>query len=253
MPTGPGRIRGAGFSKSYRDVGLQPFLGYYYSQGNFYLQGFEAINAPTDPNDVTLLFNDIGMGYYLYRNPNMDTFITAFAPTFEVHANVPLNHHDINNVNDPVGTATVVDPHLRRNVQFGQRTVLLLGAVTPVTGPRPTPSKPVSAQLLLRRPPGPASVDDGRELTPGTLLQVDSRPMRMVPVDVLLGRFDVVMLLELGRGQGSAGLGAGVAADRVASRGIPRRGQPVDQVLDVPQGVVLERVGGPPAPTNGVQ
>ncbi len=137
MPTGPGGFAGAPFSKSFRDVGLQPFLGYFYSQGNFYLQGFEAIDVPTDPNDVTLIFNDIGMGYYLYRNPNMDSFITAFAPTFEVHANVPLNHHGINNVNDPVGTATVVDLTYGANIQFGQRTVLLLGAVTPVTGPRP--------------------------------------------------------------------------------------------------------------------
>jgi hypothetical protein len=136
-PTGPGGFAGAGFSKSYRDVGLQPFLGYFYSRGNFYMQGFEAIDVPTDPNDVTMLFNDIGFGYYLYRNPNMDSFITAFAPTFEVHANVPLNHHDIGNVNDPVGTATTVDLTYGANVQFGQRTVLLLGAVTPVTGPRP--------------------------------------------------------------------------------------------------------------------
>jgi hypothetical protein len=135
MPTGPGGFAGAGFSKSFRDVGLQPFLGYL--QGNFYLQGFEAIDVPTDPNDVTMLFNDVGMGYYLYRNPNMDSFITAFAPTFEVHANVPLNHHGINNVNDPVGTSTVVDLTCGANIQFGQRTVLLLGAVTPVTGPRP--------------------------------------------------------------------------------------------------------------------
>jgi hypothetical protein len=137
MPTGPGGFAGAGFSKSFRDVGLQPFLGYFYSRGNFYLQGFEAIDVPTDPNDVTMLFNDIGMGYYLYRNPNMDTFITAFAPTFEVHVNVPLNHRDINNVNDPVGLSTVVDLTYGGNIQFGQRTVLLLGAVTPVTGPRP--------------------------------------------------------------------------------------------------------------------
>jgi hypothetical protein len=136
-PTGPGGFAGAGFSKSFRTAFIQPFLGYFYSRGNFYLQGFEAIDVPTDPNDVTMIYNDIGMGYYVYRNPNMDTFISAFAPTFEVHANVPLNHTDINNVLDPVATKTIVDLTLGGNIQFGQRTVLLLGAVTPVSGPRP--------------------------------------------------------------------------------------------------------------------
>jgi hypothetical protein len=136
-PTGPGGFAGATFSKSYRDVGIQPFLGYFYSQGNFYLHGFEAIDVPTDPRDMTIMFNDIGIGYYVYRNPNLDSFLTAFAPTFEVHANVPLNHTNINNVNDPIASKTVVDLTLGGNLQFGQRTVLLLGAVTPVTGPRP--------------------------------------------------------------------------------------------------------------------
>ena len=96
-----------------------------------------ALDVPTSVRDVTMVYNDVGIGYYLYRNPNMDSFITAFAPTFEVHANVPLSHQRINNVNDPVGVSTVVDLTYGANVQFGQRTVLLLGAVTPVTGPRP--------------------------------------------------------------------------------------------------------------------
>jgi hypothetical protein len=137
LPTGPGGFAGAPFSKSIRAVGLQPFLGYFYSRGNFYLQGFEAINIPLDPNDVTALFNDIGIGYYVYRNPNMNTLISAVAPTFEAHCNVPLNHSDFNNVNNPIATSTVVDLTTGCNIQLGRRTVLLLGCVTPVTGPRP--------------------------------------------------------------------------------------------------------------------
>lgn len=136
LPTGPGSFAGSTFSKSFRNTALQPFAGYFYAKDNFYLQGFEAISVPTDPNDVTILYNDIGIGYYLYRNPS-SSFITAFAPTFEVHVNVPLNHRDVFNVNDPVGTADVVDLTTGGNIQIGQRTVLLLGAVTPVTGPRP--------------------------------------------------------------------------------------------------------------------
>lgn len=137
MPTGPSSFAGAPFSKGFRAVNLQPYLGYFFSRGNFYLQGFESVNVPCDPNDVTMLFNDVGIGYYLFRNPEMDTFITAFAPTFETHVNIPLNHQGVYNINDPVGTSTVVDLTLGANVQFGRRTVLLLGAVTPVSGPRP--------------------------------------------------------------------------------------------------------------------
>ena len=54
-----------------------------------------------------------------------------------MHVNVPLNHTDVFNVNDVAGTATVVDLTYGGNFQIGQRTVLLLGAVTPVTGPKP--------------------------------------------------------------------------------------------------------------------
>lgn len=137
LPTGPGSFAGSNFSKSYRNIALQPFVAYFFTKGNFYIHGFESIVVPTDPNDVTMLFNDVGVGYYVYRNPRLDTFLTAFAPIFELHVNVPLNHTDVFNVKDPVGTPTVVDLTLGANTQFGQRTVLTLGAVAPVSGPRP--------------------------------------------------------------------------------------------------------------------
>ena len=137
MPTGPGSFAGAPFSKSFRNTRLQPFLGYFYSRGNFYLHGFEAIDVPLDPHDVTELFNDVGIGYYLYRDPTLNSIITAFAPTFEVHVNVPLNHRDIFNVKDLAGTADIVDLTYGGNIQIGRRAVVLLGAVSPVTGPRP--------------------------------------------------------------------------------------------------------------------
>lgn len=137
LPTGPGSFAGSPFSKSFRNTQLQPYLGYYFTRGNFYAQGFESISVPTDPNDVTLIFNDFGIGYYAYRNDNYDTFLTAFAPTAEIHVNVPLNHRDVFNVKDIAGTQDVVDFTVGANFRFGQRTVLLLGAVVPASGPRP--------------------------------------------------------------------------------------------------------------------
>jgi hypothetical protein len=137
LPTGPGNFAGASFSKSFRNTGIQPWLGYFYSRGNLYLHGFESIYVPTDPNDVTMLFNDFGIGYYVYRNPNLDTFLTAVAPTAEIHVNVPFTHRDVFNLRDIAGTQDVVDFTLGANFQFGQRTVLMLGAIAPASGPRP--------------------------------------------------------------------------------------------------------------------
>lgn len=136
-PTGPSSFAGSKIGRGFRDTQLQPFLGYYFQVGDFYLHGFESINVPLDRNDVTMLFNDIGVGYYVYRNPNLDGFINAFAPTFEVHANIPLNHRDVFNITDFAGSADVVDLTLGGNMLLGKRALLSAGVATPVTGPRP--------------------------------------------------------------------------------------------------------------------
>src|SRR5262249_20066000 len=48
---------------------LQPYLGYIFNFGNFYVHGFSSVVVPTDSQDVTLLLNDIGVGYWIYRDP----------------------------------------------------------------------------------------------------------------------------------------------------------------------------------------
>ena len=63
--------------------------------------------------------------------------MTSVAPTFEVHVNSPLTHRDWFNANDPTGTADVVDLTYGLNVTFFKQSVVTLGMVTPVTGPRP--------------------------------------------------------------------------------------------------------------------
>jgi hypothetical protein len=138
FPTGPGNFAGSASSKNFRDTSIQPFLGYYFARNRFFVQGFEAIDVATDPHDVTLIFSDIGVGYYVYQSPDPNAFITAIAPMFEVHINDPVNHRGIfKNINDPSGTADVVDLTGAVNIVFGPRTLLTLGAATPVTGPRP--------------------------------------------------------------------------------------------------------------------
>src|SRR4029077_12782999 len=47
---------------------LQPFVGYIVDQGDFYLHGFVSVDIPTASHDVTLVYTDIGIGYYLCRS-----------------------------------------------------------------------------------------------------------------------------------------------------------------------------------------
>lgn len=137
MPTGPGSFAGAPASKSFRDAQLQPFLGYFFSRGNLYFQGFEAINVPLDARDVTMLFTDVGLGYYFYRSPEPESWLSAAAATFEVHVNDPLNHRHPFALNDLAGTADVVDLTYGTNFMIKNRSLLSLALVSPISGPRP--------------------------------------------------------------------------------------------------------------------
>jgi hypothetical protein len=136
-PNGPTRFAGAPAAFGFHDATIQPFLGYIFKRDRFYIQGFEAIDVPTDPNDVTLQYNDIGIGYFIYRNTNPNAFISSIAPTFETHVNIPLNHRGVFHLSDPAGTASVVDLTYGVNVLFQRTALLSAGFVNPVTGPRP--------------------------------------------------------------------------------------------------------------------
>lgn len=136
-PTGPDSFAGAPGFEGPHNLALQPWLGYIWNWGNLYLHGFSAIDIPTSSGDVTLLYNDVGIGYFLYRCTHPDSVISAVAPTFEVHVNTPLNHRGVLGFNDPVGTPDWVDLTLGTNIEFCHRARLALGVVTPVTGPRP--------------------------------------------------------------------------------------------------------------------
>jgi hypothetical protein len=83
------------------------------------------------------MFNDVGMGYFLYRSNDPDRFLTAVAPTFEAHVNSPLNHHSFDNPNELAGTPHSVNLTAGLNLEFRRNSLLTLGFVTPVTGPRP--------------------------------------------------------------------------------------------------------------------
>ena len=145
-PTGPGRFAGAPYLFGLNTTTIQPFFGYIYNFGNLYIQGFSAFDFPANYRDVTLMYNDIGMGYYVFRSDDPMDFISAFAPTFEVHVNTPFTHNDWRNRDDIAATPNVVNLTYGLNFQFRRTAVLTAALITPVTYPKPFD---VEAALLL--------------------------------------------------------------------------------------------------------
>jgi hypothetical protein len=148
-PTGPDAFAGFDQVTSFHDTTLQPYIGYIWNWHDVYIHGFTALAVPTDSRDVTLLYNDIGVGYRLYEYKEDDRLLTAVAPTFEVHVNTPLNHRGAFRFLDPAGTPDVVDLTLGTAFEFSHRTTLVLAAVAPVTGPKPFDYE-VIAQVNVR-------------------------------------------------------------------------------------------------------
>ncbi len=136
-PNGPTAFAGAPGAVGFHDASIQKYVGYIFGGENWYLQGFEAIDVPTDSNDVTMLYNDLGVGYFVYKNKDPKAFISSIAPTFETHINIPLNHRGAFRYHDAAGTPDVVDLTYGINTFIRRRAMLTIGFVNPVTGPQP--------------------------------------------------------------------------------------------------------------------
>src|SRR5439155_26421533 len=66
VPTGPDSFAGVpSVVGAFHNTLVQPYLGSLWSLNNLFVQGFSAIDIPTDSNDVTFMFDDIGIGYFL--------------------------------------------------------------------------------------------------------------------------------------------------------------------------------------------
>ncbi len=137
-PTGPRAFAGAPFLRpNFNTTTIQPFLGYFLNFGRLYLHGFSALDVPSDSRDVTMIYNDLGLGYFLYSDSRPGRILTAIVPTVEVHVNTPLTHRDAFDLFDPAGTPDVVNITSGVNVGLFNNAVMTFGMVTPVTGPRP--------------------------------------------------------------------------------------------------------------------
>ena len=127
VPTGPDVALPDGDLNSWL---LQPFLGYQLNGDRWLLYGFTSIVAPTDRRDVTLLFNDLGLGFRAFEG---DGLIRSLIPAIEAHVTTPLDHRSpgspIQGIDLVVFTAGV-------HVGVGAQSLVTLAAATPVTGPR---------------------------------------------------------------------------------------------------------------------
>jgi hypothetical protein len=137
FPTGPRSFAGFPGYTGFRSVYMQPFMGTYYRTGPAYFQGFTSIGVPvgSGDSDVTTMFNDYALGYFLYESADPNQLLTAIAPTFEVHINTPLNHRGYSPF-DPAASIDQVNLTYGLNLEFFRRGVLTSGFVTPVNGPR---------------------------------------------------------------------------------------------------------------------
>jgi hypothetical protein len=136
-PTGSRAFAGSVLAAPLHSTALQPYLGYLSNRGDFYVHGFSSIDVPTDRRDVTMLYNDAGVGYRLYHANDPGRLVTAVVPTFEVHVNTPLDHRGSLRAGDPAGTADVVDLTMGSYLHLGAHARLGAAVAVPVTGPRP--------------------------------------------------------------------------------------------------------------------
>jgi hypothetical protein len=135
-PTGPGSFAGSENLKVFHNTSLQPFCGSIWNLGPAFVQHFTAVDAPTDLNDVVLLSNDVGVGYFLYQKQNCRG-ITAVVPTVEAHVTTPLNHRGVLALNDKAGTPDLVDLTAGINFEYRDHSGLGVGFAVPLAGPRP--------------------------------------------------------------------------------------------------------------------
>jgi hypothetical protein len=129
-PTGPSFTTSVG---NINPVFIQPFVGYRAYMDRFFIQGFTSLAVPTDSSIATLLFNDIGIGYEVYRGEPTSP-IRSLIPTFEVHVTTPLNDRQ---ATAPVNVPDLVDVTGGIQIGMASRTTLTVGVVVPLTGPRP--------------------------------------------------------------------------------------------------------------------
>jgi hypothetical protein len=92
------------------------------------------VMVPTDARDVTVFWNDVGAGFWLYQAAMPQTLIQAMIPTLKVHVNTPQDYRGA--FDTPIGFPDVVNLTSGFYVLL-PRGVLGVAAGTPLSWPRP--------------------------------------------------------------------------------------------------------------------
>jgi hypothetical protein len=115
---------------------IQPWVGTIWSlSDSIFIQGFSSIVVPTDNENVTAWFNDLGIGYWL-RKGDTSRFFHGIVPTAEVHVGNPLTNRGNGDINR-VHFSDYVSLLGGANFIFGRNSSLGIAAGAPVTGNKP--------------------------------------------------------------------------------------------------------------------
>jgi hypothetical protein len=115
---------------------FQPFLGGIYNvTPDLYLTGFSSVVIPTDARDVTIWFNSLALGYWLYRDADPDARLRGVIPVVETHVSTPFNHRGTDHA-DPLFYQDTVNLTGGAHFLFN-RADLGVAVGVPVTGVRP--------------------------------------------------------------------------------------------------------------------
>jgi hypothetical protein len=122
---------------NFRDALIQPYLGYLWNLDRCFIQGFMSLAVPTGGNDVTVLSNDMGVGYWLYRNDGSERFarISAVVPMLECHLVTPFNHRG--SATQPVGMPDWYTVTAGVQFIFPDRSTLGFAVGGPLSGAAP--------------------------------------------------------------------------------------------------------------------
>ena len=131
FPTGPSV---PGPDGNFRAVLFQPFVGFYRGYGDFFVEGFSSVLLSTDSQDPTLMFNDISVGYRVYRNPQAP-IVTGVSSVLEAHVTTPLENRDADSLG--IAVPDILSFTAGLHIDLGTRSELSIGWNVPFTGPRP--------------------------------------------------------------------------------------------------------------------
>ncbi|MCS6977889.1 MAG: hypothetical protein NZM31_12905 [Gemmatales bacterium] len=126
-----------GVDGPFNQLSVQPYIGWLWTVGDWFFQGFHGIALPVNDDDVTFIFNSVAVGYFVYRDPQPEAIVTGVAPTVEFHANNPVNHRGAFDFSDPAGMPDWVSITLGTTFQLLRRSMLAVGGNFPITGPKP--------------------------------------------------------------------------------------------------------------------